>query len=102
MPDRQKKRNEQLANNLLGKNRRASAPGSGVGKKTQNATPGSLASRIGVTKVRTARPHLYFSCIEVQGDILMLPLISAPRLPIREHGRAIRRSQRPRDLEAHS
>ncbi|KAL4880744.1 hypothetical protein BJY04DRAFT_190739 [Aspergillus karnatakaensis] len=46
---RQKKKNEELANKLLGKNRRASAPGSGVGK-AQNATPGSLASRIGVTK----------------------------------------------------
>ncbi|KAL2856654.1 hypothetical protein BJY01DRAFT_242700 [Aspergillus pseudoustus] len=46
---RQKKKNEELANKILGKNRRASAPGSGVGKP-QNATSGSLASRIGVTK----------------------------------------------------
>ncbi|KAL2839557.1 hypothetical protein BJX68DRAFT_197837 [Aspergillus pseudodeflectus] len=46
---RQKKKNEELANKILGKNRRASAPGSGVGKP-QNATPGSLASRVGVTK----------------------------------------------------
>ncbi|KAL4913266.1 hypothetical protein BDW62DRAFT_192884 [Aspergillus aurantiobrunneus] len=47
---RQKKKNEDLANRILGKNRRASAPGSGPGK-AQNATPGgSLASRIGVTK----------------------------------------------------
>ncbi|CAG7937537.1 unnamed protein product [Penicillium nalgiovense] len=58
--DRQKKKNEELANQLLVKNRRSSAPGSGsgAGKKTQNksqnksqnAKPGSLASRIGVTK----------------------------------------------------
>ncbi|KAL5366680.1 S-adenosyl-L-methionine-dependent methyltransferase [Aspergillus floccosus] len=48
--DRQKRKNEELANKLLGKNRRASAPGAGAGKKAQNATPGSLASRIGVTK----------------------------------------------------
>ncbi|PLN77803.1 hypothetical protein BDW42DRAFT_176163 [Aspergillus taichungensis] len=47
---RQKKRNEELASRLLGKNRRASAPGSGAGNKAQNATPGSLASRIGVAK----------------------------------------------------
>ncbi|KAL4807248.1 hypothetical protein BDV18DRAFT_137198 [Aspergillus unguis] len=47
---RQKKKHEDLANKLLGKNRRASAPGSGAGK-AQNAAPGgSLASRIGVTK----------------------------------------------------
>ncbi|KAL2834253.1 hypothetical protein BDW59DRAFT_45430 [Aspergillus cavernicola] len=46
---RQKKKNEDLANKILGKNRRASAPGSGVGK-TQNVAPGNLASRIGVTK----------------------------------------------------
>ncbi|KAL2872508.1 uncharacterized protein BJX67DRAFT_339681 [Aspergillus lucknowensis] len=46
---RQKKKNEDLANKILGKNRRASAPGSGAGKP-QNATLGSLASRIGVTK----------------------------------------------------
>lgn len=52
-PGRQKKKNEELANQLLGKNRRASAPGAGVRKKPQNATPGSLASRIGVAK-RTA------------------------------------------------
>ncbi|KAL3470157.1 hypothetical protein BJX99DRAFT_56317 [Aspergillus californicus] len=50
---RQKKKNEDLANKLLGKNRRASAPGSGGGK-AQNATPRSLASRIGVTKRSTS------------------------------------------------
>ncbi|CAI7565991.1 unnamed protein product [Penicillium glandicola] len=54
--DRQKKKQEDLANQLLGKNRRSSAPGSGSGAgrkaqiKTQNAKPGSLASRIGVAK----------------------------------------------------
>ncbi|KAJ5811239.1 hypothetical protein N7447_010755 [Penicillium robsamsonii] len=54
--DRQKKKQEELANQLLGKNRRSSAPGSGsgTGKKAQNksqtAKPGSLASRIGVSK----------------------------------------------------
>ncbi|KAL5343872.1 hypothetical protein BJX70DRAFT_351959 [Aspergillus crustosus] len=53
---RQKKKNEDLANKLLGKNRRASAPGSGVAK-AQSATPGSLASRIGVTK-RSASANL--------------------------------------------
>ncbi|KAL4910362.1 hypothetical protein BDW74DRAFT_51367 [Aspergillus multicolor] len=54
---RQKKKHEDLANQILGKNRRASAPGSGAGK-AQNATPGgSLASRIGVTK-RSASVNL--------------------------------------------
>ncbi|KGO77030.1 hypothetical protein PITC_005550 [Penicillium italicum] len=54
--DRQKKKHEDLANQLLGKNRRSSAPGSGSGagkkaqNKAQNAKPGSLASRIGVAK----------------------------------------------------
>lgn len=54
--DRQKKKQEDLANQLLGKNRRSSAPGSGAGagKKAQNKAqkekPGSLASRIGVSK----------------------------------------------------
>ncbi|KAJ5194090.1 hypothetical protein N7491_001426 [Penicillium cf. griseofulvum] len=54
--DRQKKKQEELANQLLGKNRRSSAPGSGSGagkkaqNKSQNAKPGSLASRIGVAK----------------------------------------------------
>ncbi|CAG8375553.1 unnamed protein product [Penicillium salamii] len=53
--DRQKKKQEDLANQLLGKNRRSSAPGSGSGanKKsanTQTAKLGSLASRIGVAK----------------------------------------------------
>ncbi|KAJ6012187.1 hypothetical protein N7499_012845 [Penicillium canescens] len=55
----QKKKLEDLANQLLGKNRRRSAPASGSGSgsganrgqnKTQNAKPGSLASRIGVAK----------------------------------------------------
>ncbi|KAJ5881957.1 uncharacterized protein N7529_000629 [Penicillium soppii] len=63
--DRQKKKQEDLANQLLGKNRRSSAPGSGSGAgrkgqdKTQTAKPGSLASRIGVAKrsvSATAKP----------------------------------------------
>ncbi|KAJ5233023.1 hypothetical protein N7468_005979 [Penicillium chermesinum] len=46
--DRQKKKNQQLASELLGgKNRRASAPGPGAIQKSQDAKPGSLASRIG-------------------------------------------------------
>lgn len=48
--DRQRRKNEALANEILGKNRRASAPGSGVGTKRQTPTPGSLASRVGVVK----------------------------------------------------
>ncbi|CAL5869513.1 uncharacterized protein PFLUO_LOCUS3743 [Penicillium psychrofluorescens] len=54
--DRKKKKNEELASKLLGKNRRSSAPGPGKaqnakpGSRVQNAKPGSLASRIGVAK----------------------------------------------------
>ncbi|OJJ46605.1 hypothetical protein ASPZODRAFT_96917 [Penicilliopsis zonata CBS 506.65] len=47
---RQKKKHEQLANQILGKNRRTSVFGSGTSNKTQTASPGSLASRISVTK----------------------------------------------------
>jgi hypothetical protein len=57
--DRQKKQREQLANSILGKNRtarRASAPSAGV-QKSQAAKPGSLASRIGVPKVRPINPY---------------------------------------------
>jgi hypothetical protein len=50
--DRQKRKNEALANEILGKNRRASAPGAGVVSKKQTAASGSLASRIGIAKVR--------------------------------------------------
>ncbi|KAA8650498.1 uncharacterized protein ATNIH1004_003185 [Aspergillus tanneri] len=49
--DRQKKRNEELANRILGKNRLSSA---GTNPKAQNATAGSLASRIGVAKRSTS------------------------------------------------
>ncbi|KAL8790786.1 MAG: hypothetical protein Q9213_000410 [Squamulea squamosa] len=45
--DRQKRRNEELANELLGKGRRASTSTNGVRKP---GSGGSLASRIGITK----------------------------------------------------
>ncbi|CAI7585889.1 unnamed protein product [Penicillium bialowiezense] len=53
--DRQKKKQEDLANQLLGKNRRSSTPASGSGSNRKGtrapaAKPGSLASRIGVAK----------------------------------------------------
>ncbi|KAL8723747.1 MAG: hypothetical protein Q9225_000042 [Loekoesia sp. 1 TL-2023] len=50
--DRQKKRNEELANQLLGKGRRSSTPSNGIRKP---GAGGSLASRISVTKVRILR-----------------------------------------------
>ncbi|KAL8728346.1 MAG: hypothetical protein Q9166_005489 [cf. Caloplaca sp. 2 TL-2023] len=46
--DRQKRKNEELANQLLGKGRRASTPSNGIRKP---AVRGNLASRIGVTNV---------------------------------------------------
>ena len=49
--DRQRRRNEALANEIFGKGRRASAPGPGVGNRKTPSGP-SLASRIGVAKVR--------------------------------------------------
>ncbi|KAF7717322.1 Uncharacterized protein PECH_002015 [Penicillium ucsense] len=63
--DRRKKQNEQLASQILGKNRndkgrRASAPGPGQISKTSNTKPGSLASRIGAPKRSasvSARPN---------------------------------------------
>ncbi|KAL8861491.1 MAG: hypothetical protein Q9178_002015, partial [Gyalolechia marmorata] len=45
--DRQKRRNEVLANELLGKGRRASTPTDGLRK---SGSGGGLASRIGITK----------------------------------------------------
>ncbi|KAE8384826.1 hypothetical protein BDV23DRAFT_166104 [Aspergillus alliaceus] len=48
--DRQKRKNEELANSILGKNRRTGAPGAGINKAQNAAAQGSLASRIGVAK----------------------------------------------------
>ncbi|GAQ06747.1 hypothetical protein ALT_4068 [Aspergillus lentulus] len=48
--DRKKRKNEELASKILGKNRKAVAAGAGAGIKAQKAKPGSLASRIGVVK----------------------------------------------------
>jgi hypothetical protein len=56
LTDRQRRKNETLAQEIFGKNRRASAPGAGTNiRKSASAAP-SLASRIGtagVTKVYT-------------------------------------------------
>ena len=49
--DRQRRKNEALANEIFGKGRRASAPGSGLGSRKTPSGP-SLASRIGVAKVQ--------------------------------------------------
>ncbi len=52
--ERQRKKNEVLAQKIFGKNRRASAPGGGVNNRKNGVVPGSLASRVGpvgVTKV---------------------------------------------------
>lgn len=59
--DRQKKQHELLASQILGKdrkNRRASAPGPGAVQKGQAPKPGSLASRIGIPKVRSCDPFM--------------------------------------------
>ncbi|KAF4268618.1 hypothetical protein CNMCM8812_000913 [Aspergillus fumigatus] len=48
--DRKKRKNEELASKILGKNRKTVAAGAGAGIKAQKTKPGSLASRIGVVK----------------------------------------------------
>lgn len=47
--DRQRRKNEALAQQIFGKNRRASTPSDGVRKA---GTGPSLASRVGIVKVR--------------------------------------------------
>jgi hypothetical protein len=50
LTDRQRRKNEALAQQIFSKNRRASAPGAGIASRKPGAGP-SLASRVGVTKV---------------------------------------------------
>lgn len=47
--DRQRRKNESLAQQIFGKNRRASAPGAGI--KAKSGPVPSLASRIGVAGI---------------------------------------------------
>ncbi|KAI9872604.1 MAG: hypothetical protein M1830_001421 [Pleopsidium flavum] len=51
--DRQRRKNEALANEIFGKGRRASAPGSGIRNRKAPSGP-SLASRIGIAKRSTS------------------------------------------------
>lgn len=51
--DRQRRKNEALAQEILGRTRRASTPSNGVRKPGSGP---SLASRIGISKVRSAFP----------------------------------------------
>jgi hypothetical protein len=54
LPDRQRRKNENLAQEIFGKNRRSSAPGAGMNSRKPSAVVPSLASRIGspgITKV---------------------------------------------------
>jgi hypothetical protein len=48
--DRQRRKNEALAEEIFSKNRRSSAPGSGINNRKPGSGP-SLASRIGISKV---------------------------------------------------
>ncbi|KAJ6103772.1 hypothetical protein N7486_003994 [Penicillium sp. IBT 16267x] len=92
--DRQKKQREQLANSILGKNRtarRASAPGAGV-QKSQNAKPGSLASRIGVPK----RPA---STANLRGNKPKAPA-TAPSAPAKKPSKNNRQPNAERLLNA--
>ena len=83
--DRQKKQHEQLANQILGKNRkdrRASAPGPGAGQKMQSVKPGSLASRIGVPKVLLpSLPPAALSKMIPHLDHLRIPYSALPQPP---------------------
>jgi hypothetical protein len=49
--DRQRRKNEALAQEIFSKNRRSSAPGAGLNNRKPGTGP-SLASRVGVAKVR--------------------------------------------------
>lgn len=71
--DRQRRKNEALANEILGKGRRASAPGSGLGNRKQPSGP-SLASRIGVAKVQssTSSRSDLFSDHSVTSDLVLI------------------------------
>jgi hypothetical protein len=52
--------NEALANEIFGKGRKANAPGAGVPNIRKNTTSApSLASRMGVTKVRDSPARIY-------------------------------------------
>jgi hypothetical protein len=48
--DRQRRKHESLAQEIFGKNRRASAPGGGLNNRKPGSGP-SLASRVGIAKV---------------------------------------------------
>lgn len=55
--DRQRRKNENLAQEIFGKNRRSSAPGAALNNRKSAAAVPSLASRIGspgITKVNLA------------------------------------------------
>jgi hypothetical protein len=49
--ERQRRKNEALAQEIFSKNRRSSAPGAGLNNRKPGTGP-SLASRVGIAKVR--------------------------------------------------
>jgi hypothetical protein len=53
LSDRQKRKAENLAQEIFGKDRRQSAPQNNFNKKSQTPLGGSLASRVGITKARS-------------------------------------------------
>jgi hypothetical protein len=54
LTDRQRRKNEALAEEIFSKGRRQSAPGAGVSNRKPGTGP-SLASRVGVAKVHTTQ-----------------------------------------------
>lgn len=64
--DREKRKNETLAKEIFGRNRRQSAPAAGPAARKAGTGP-SLASRVGVTKAGSQKPHTRSAAVALGG-----------------------------------
>ncbi len=62
--DRERRQNQDLAQQIFSKDRRASGPGGGPGQRKPGSGP-SLASRVGVTKVHYRLSRRIGFCIRI-------------------------------------
>ncbi|PYH47623.1 DUF185-domain-containing protein [Aspergillus saccharolyticus JOP 1030-1] len=85
--DRRRKQNEDLANQLLGKNRQTNGGAARGAKKSQDAKPGSLASRIGVAKRSTTAPS--------NPRLVSKPVVHQARPKARQTDRPAAKQRRP-------
>ena len=76
--DRQKRKAENLAQEIFGKNRRQSAPQNNNNKKQQTQLGGSLASRVGITKARSIRSNRQTGYILIVTSVCPRPLPFPP------------------------